>query len=69
MRRTITTTDAHAKSWMQTHIQSDPLLPGAEDALRYPSRTGNRLHYRDGRVTDMAGQPIKTSKVTKGAKE
>lgn len=33
--------------------------PGANDALRWPSRTGNRLHYLDGRITDMAGNPLK----------
>lgn len=27
--------------------------PGATDALALPSRIGNRLHYRDGRVTDL----------------
>ena len=32
--------------------------PGAEDALAYPSRIGSRLHYRDGRVTDLGGNPI-----------
>ena len=32
--------------------------PHAHDAQRYPSRLGNRLHYRDGMVTDLAGNPI-----------
>lgn len=27
-----------------------PLRPGAEDALKVPSRSGTRLTYRDGRV-------------------
>jgi len=27
-----------------------PMRPGAEDALKVPSRMGDRLHYRDGRV-------------------
>lgn len=31
--------------------------PGADDALALPSRMGNRLHYRDGQVTDMQGNP------------
>lgn len=31
--------------------------PGSQDALQWPNRIGNRLHYRDGRVTDMEGQP------------
>lgn len=33
--------------------------PGADDFLSLPSRMGNRLHYRDGRVTDMRGVSIK----------
>ena len=32
--------------------------PGAQDALAHPSRIGDRLHYRDGRVTDLKGTPI-----------
>lgn len=30
--------------------QWQPLRPGAEDALKIPSRMGKRLTYRDGRV-------------------
>lgn len=32
--------------------------PGAMDAHRLPSRMGERLHWRDGRVTDMQGNPL-----------
>lgn len=32
--------------------------PGAADAMALPSRMNDRLHYRDGRVTDMQGNPI-----------
>jgi hypothetical protein len=35
-----------------------PRRPGADDALQQPSRIGNRLHYRDGRVTNLAGMPV-----------
>lgn len=31
-----------------------PLRPGAEDALKIPSRSGKTLTYRDGRVEKMA---------------
>lgn len=31
-----------------------PLRPGAEDALKVPTRMGKRLHYRDGRVETLA---------------
>jgi hypothetical protein len=27
--------------------------PGADRALQLPSRVGNRLHYRDGRVVEV----------------
>jgi hypothetical protein len=28
---------------------------GSEQALGHPSRRGNRLYWRDGRVTDLQG--------------
>lgn len=34
------------------------LRPHAMDFTLLPSRFGDRLHYRDGRVTDMAGNPL-----------
>jgi len=34
------------------------LREGADDALAVPSRVNDRLHYRDGRVTDLQGQPV-----------
>jgi len=34
------------------------LRTGADDALAVPSRINDRLYYRDGRVTDLQGQPI-----------
>jgi hypothetical protein len=33
---------------------------GADNALGHPSRPGERLHYRDGRVTTLCGKPITT---------
>ena len=35
------------------------LRPGSDDFLTCPSRIGQRLHHRDGRVTDLQGNPIK----------
>ena len=35
--------------------------PDTAQALVLPSRTGNRLRYPDGRVTDLAGNPINES--------
>jgi hypothetical protein len=34
------------------------LRPDAYDYLKHPSRRGDRLYYRDGRVTDLQGNPI-----------
>jgi hypothetical protein len=30
--------------------------PGSDAAAKLPSRIGNRLHYRDGRVVDARGR-------------
>lgn len=35
--------------------------PGANDFASRPSRRGDQLHYRDGRVTDLAGNPLPTN--------
>lgn len=32
--------------------------PGALDSQALPSRMGQRLHHRDGRITDLNGNPI-----------
>ncbi len=37
------------------------LRTGADTALACPSRYGDRLHYRDGTVTDMASNRIAKS--------
>jgi hypothetical protein len=37
-----------------------PPRPGSQDALQRPSLISGRLHYRDGRCTDLAGKPINT---------
>ena len=39
--------------------------PDAMTALALPSRTGNRLHHPDGRITDLAGNPIDETRNTK----
>lgn len=48
-----TSTGTYAGAELHTYAR-----PGAADALALPSRMNNRLHYRDGRVTDMQGNPI-----------
>ena len=68
MRSTIRNDFAAGMSFTDKYIDPAPLRPNSEDALRYPSRYGDRLHHRDGKVTDLAGQPIKRTKATKGVK-
>jgi len=34
----------------EKHNKNRPQRPGSEDFLQFPSRVGNRLYYRDGRV-------------------
>ena len=43
---------------MALHTELPIYRTGAQDALAHPSRIGDRLHYRDGRVTDLRGNPI-----------
>jgi len=38
--------------------------PGSLHGLECPSRIGHRLHYRDGRVTDLHGNPLTTTNET-----
>ena len=38
--------------------------PGADDNLSKPSRIGDQLHFRNGRVTDLSGKPIKPNQAT-----
>lgn len=41
----------------QADLRPPPTRPGADAGLELPSRFGDRLHYRDGRVTDLQGNP------------
>jgi hypothetical protein len=40
-----------------------PIRPGAEACLELPSRIGQELHYRDGRITRMDGTEIQPAHV------
>ena len=35
-----------------------PCRPDGKDHLQYPSRIGNRRYFRDGRITDLAGNAL-----------
>lgn len=59
MRRTIRDPAAKERSFTDLYIDPAPLRPNSEDALQYPSRVGQRLYYRDGRITDLSGNPLK----------
>lgn len=39
------------------------MRPGSEACLALPSRIGNELHYRDGRITSMEGDEIQPAHV------
>lgn len=34
-------------------VKRTPMRPGSEDFLKYPSRMGNELRYRDGRIEEI----------------
>lgn len=59
MRKTLRTDAARGMSFTARYIDPPPTRPGSEDALKCPSRTGERLHHRDGRMTDLSGNPLK----------
>lgn len=42
--------DAPMAEWRSLDSQIEAVRPGALDFLQCPSRMGNRLYYRDGRV-------------------
>ena len=39
-------------------LAPQPPRPGSQQGLASPSRIGKRLHHRDGRVTDLNGNPL-----------
>lgn len=54
------TSSPSARAASPADLAPPPPRLGSEDALRCPSRIGNQLVYRDGRITDLAGNPITT---------
>lgn len=48
-----------ARAASAADLATPPPRPGSEDFLVCPSRFGNHLHHRDGRITDLAGKPVK----------
>ena len=55
-----TLTKSPAKPSSDADNRPPPVRAGAEDALGLPSRIGDKLHYRSGLVTDMAGNVLQT---------
>lgn len=45
-------------------LAPQPPRPGSLQGLASPSRIGNRLHHRDGRVTDLHGNPFNSTTET-----
>jgi hypothetical protein len=58
------TSSATRRAASAADLAPPALRPGSEDFLARPSRIGQRLHHRDGRVTDLQGNPIKTQGAT-----
>ena len=52
------TSSATRRAASAADLAPPALRPGSEDFLVRPSRIGDRLHHRDGRVTDLGGNPI-----------
>lgn len=40
-------------SYAGSELSAPAVRPGADDSLKLPSRIGNALHYRDGRVVAL----------------
>lgn len=54
----LTSSPGQARSMTEADKLPPPVRSDGMEHLQHPSRRGNRLYYRDGRVTDMAGNPI-----------
>lgn len=55
-----TLTRSPAKPSSDADNRPPPVRAGAEDSLALPSRIGDKLHYRSGLITDMAGNVLQT---------
>ena len=52
------TSSATRRAASHADLAPPALRPGAQDFLACPSRTGGRLYHRDGRVTNLQGEPL-----------
>lgn len=57
----LTTSPGRARSMTEADKLPPPMRRDGQEHLQHPSRRGNRLYYRDGRVTDLAGNPLEVS--------
>ncbi|MFN7725181.1 MAG: hypothetical protein ACK5QH_08940 [Rubrivivax sp.] len=57
----VTGCNRHAGLASAADLRPPVQRPGSEDFLACPSRVGETLRYRDGRVTDLAGNPLSPS--------
>lgn len=51
-------TSSPVRSMTEADKRPVPVRRDGMEFAAYPSRRGNRLYYRDGRVTDIAGNPV-----------
>lgn len=54
----VTGCNRHAGMASNADLAPPAQRPGCQDFLACPSRVGNTLRHRDGRVTDLAGNPL-----------
>lgn len=57
-QRTAPAIDGEPKGYRCPELRPFDGRPGAMQAFDLPSRMNNRLHHRDGHVTDLQGNPL-----------
>lgn len=58
LHRHLLTSSASRRGAGTGDLRSPAMRPGATEATQYPSRTGDRLRWPDGRVTTLDGEVV-----------
>lgn len=56
------TTTSKSRPSSEADNRNPPTRAGADDALQLPSRIGDKLHYRSGLITDLAGTVLQPAR-------
>lgn len=59
--RLLTSSPGRARSMTEADKAPPPVRRDGLEFHQHPSRRGNRLYYRDGRVTDLEGNPLEVT--------